>query len=145
MSNRLKAKLRAQEAAEPLADELDQDYEALGETAEEWSEDEPLPPLSDADRAAVEGEVADLDRFAQLAASIEHNAKGKALLQALGIAFAKAAALGAAQKAIIFTESRRTQSYLLRVLADTPFCGRHRAFQRLEHRRTLQGDLRSLA
>ncbi|MBI3374648.1 MAG: DEAD/DEAH box helicase [Betaproteobacteria bacterium] len=121
MSNRLKAKLRRQEAAEPLADELDQDYEALGETAEEWSEDERPPPLSDTGRAAIEAEVADLDQFAHLAASIEHNAKGKALLQALGIAFAKAAALGAAQKAIIFTESRRTQSYLLRVLADTPF------------------------
>ena len=32
----------------------------------------------------------------------------------------KKAELGAAQKAIIFTESRRTQDYLLRVLADSP-------------------------
>jgi hypothetical protein len=52
------------------------------------------------------------------APAIEHNAKGRALLTALEVAFAKAAELGAAQKAIIFTESRRTQSYLLRVLAD---------------------------
>ena len=29
--------------------------------------------------------------------------------------------MGAAQKAIIFTESRRTQNYLLRLLADSPF------------------------
>ena len=73
------------------------------------------------DRAAIEQEVADLDSFARLATSIEHNAKGKALLQALEIAFAKATEIGAAQKAVIFTESRRTQSYLLRVLADSPF------------------------
>src|SRR5206468_8910885 len=62
-----------------------------------------------------------LDGFARLATSIDHNAKGRALLTALEIAFSKAATLGAAQKAIIFTESRRTQTYLLRVLADSPF------------------------
>lgn len=121
MSNRLKAKLRKEELAGSLAEELDQDYEALDETAEEWNEDEPAEPLSEADRAALAQEIADLDAFAKLAASIEHNAKGRALLKALDIAFAKARELGGAQKAIIFTESRRTQSYLLRLLADSPF------------------------
>ena len=121
ISNRLKAKLQKKEPVEPLEDEMDKDYEALDETAEEWSEDEPAEPLSDADRAAIEAEVADLDSFAALAVSISHNAKGKALVKALTIAFAKARELGAAQKAIIFTESRKTQSYLLRVLADSAF------------------------
>ena len=121
ISNRLKAKLQKKEPAESLEDELDKDYEALDETAEEWSEDEPVEPLSDADRAAIEAEVADLDSFAHLAVSISHNAKGKALVKALAIAFAKARELGAAEKAIIFTESRKTQSYLLRVLADSAF------------------------
>jgi len=121
ISNRLKAKLRKEEPAESLEEELDQDYEALNETSEEWTEEEPQEMLSEADRAAIEAEVADLDSFARLATSIEHNAKGKALLQALDIAFAKATEIGAAQKAVIFTESRRTQSYLLRVLADSPF------------------------
>jgi adenine-specific DNA-methyltransferase len=121
ISNRLKARLRQQEPGESLGEELDQDYEALDETAEEWTEDEDSEPLSAADRAAIEREIAELDDFARLATSIEHNAKGKALVTALEIAFAKAAELGAARKAIIFTESRRTQSYLLRVLADSPF------------------------
>jgi ERCC4-related helicase len=121
ISARLQTKLRRQEPAESLEEELDKDYEALDETAEEWAEEQAPSQLSDADRTAIEREVADLDRFAALARSIEHNAKGKALLQALGIAFAKAASFGAAQKAIIFTESRRTQDYLLRVLADSPF------------------------
>ena len=43
------------------------------------------------------------------------------MLKALHVAFAKAKELGAAEKAIIFTESRRTQSYLLRLLADSPW------------------------
>jgi ERCC4-related helicase len=121
ISNRLKDKLRKQEAVETLEDELDQDYEALDETAEEWTDDEPADIITEADRKAIEQEVADLDAFAQLAASIDHNAKGNALLKALHVAFAKARELGGAEKAIIFTESRRTQSYLLRLLADSPY------------------------
>ncbi|MDP9364119.1 MAG: DEAD/DEAH box helicase, partial [Chloroflexota bacterium] len=46
---------------------------------------------------------------------------GDALLRALHVAMDKAAALGAARKAIIFTESRRTQDYLQRILADSPW------------------------
>ncbi|MCA1853178.1 MAG: DEAD/DEAH box helicase, partial [Beggiatoa sp.] len=121
LSNRLKAKLRKQELAEPLEEELDKDYEALDETAEEWTDNESGEALTEADRKAIEQESADLDAFAQLATSIDHNAKGKALLKALDVAFAKAEELGAAEKAIIFTESRRTQSYLLRLLADSPW------------------------
>jgi superfamily II DNA or RNA helicase len=121
MSKRLKAKLQKAKPAESFEDELDQDYEALDQTAEEWPEDQPGESLSDADRAAIEAEVADLDAFATLARSIEHNAKGRALVKALAIAFPKAVELGALQRAIIFTESRRTQNYLLRVLADSPF------------------------
>ena len=120
ISNRLKGKLKQQDPTTSLEEELDQDYEALDETAEEWPDD-PEPPLTDADRRAIEDEIADLDQFARLAMSIDHNAKGKALLKALHVAMNKAVSLGAAQKAIIFTESRRTQSYLLRLLADSPW------------------------
>jgi ERCC4-related helicase len=121
MSARLKTKLKKLEPTVSLEAELDNDYEALDETAEEWAEEPPAEPLSDTDRAAIEKEVADLDAFAHLANSIHTNAKGKALLKALKIAFTKAKELGAAEKAIIFTESRRTQDYLLRALADSPF------------------------
>jgi ERCC4-related helicase len=121
ISNRLKSKLQPKKSPEVLAEELQKDYEAFEETAEEWSEEEPAEPLSDADRAAIEAEITDLDSFAALALSITHNAKGKALIKALRVAFAKAAEIGGAQKAIIFTESRKTQDYLLRVLADSDF------------------------
>jgi superfamily II DNA or RNA helicase len=118
MANRLREKLRDAAPALPLGEELDEDYESLDETAEEWGDDPEPPPMSDDDRAVLEREVGDLDAFAKLAASIEHNGKGKALLKALKLAFAETKRLGGAEKAIIFTESKRTQQYLLRVLAD---------------------------
>lgn len=121
ITNRLQNKLRRQEPAISLEDELDQDYEALDETSEEWNNGEQEPPLSQEDREAIAQEIADLEAFTKLALSIDHNAKGRSMLTALEVAFAKAVQAGAAQKAIIFTESRRTQDYLLRLLADSQF------------------------
>jgi len=121
IANRLRGKLRKQEPVVSLEAELDQDYEALDETAEEWDNGELEAPLSEQDCTAIAQEIADLEAFTELALSIDHNAKGRAMLKALEIAFAKASQAGAAKKAIIFTESRRTQSYLLRLLADSNF------------------------
>lgn len=118
MARRLGWDLAEQEEIS-LVDELDEDYEALDETAEEWSEDESPEPLSAADREALAAEIADLEAFASLAVSITDNAKGEALLRALKVAFDKVTGLKAAEKAIIFTESRRTQDYLLRLLSDS--------------------------
>ncbi|MGH7995243.1 MAG: SNF2-related protein [Opitutaceae bacterium] len=119
MSDRLKAKLKLQEPKESLEEKLEADYESLEETAEEWTEDQAVEPMSADTRAALEREISDLDEFTRLATSIEHNGKGKALLKALGVAFRMATDLGAAQKVIIFTESRKTQNYLLRLLGDS--------------------------
>lgn len=121
ISQRMRAKLHRHDAKALLEDDISQDYESLDVTEEEWTEDEAFEPLTEADRSSIEAEIADLDAFARLATSIDHNAKGRALLKALGVAFAKAEELGAAPKAIIFTESRKTQSYLLRLLADSPY------------------------
>jgi adenine-specific DNA-methyltransferase len=124
ISARLKAQLRREERPQHIQETLSDDYESLEETAEEWSDSQEAEPLTAADRKALEQEIADLDSFAALATSIEQNAKGKALIKALAIAFAKAEQLGASQKAIIFTESRRTQNYILRALVDSPFSER---------------------
>lgn len=120
ISNRLQKRL--DQSIEPISliDELDEDYEALDETAEEWPDDD-VEPLTEADQRALETEINELREFAALATSIEQNAKGRALLKALEVGFAKAREFGADEKAIIFTESRKTQSYLLRVLADSPW------------------------
>ncbi len=121
LSNRLKAKLSLQENLRPLVDELDEDYEGLEETAEEWEDEEPEASISELERAAIQSEVTELDAFAELASSIEHNAKGVALLKAFDRAFADTAKYGGAPKAIVFTESCRTQNYLLRLLKDSPW------------------------
>ncbi|MCC6317302.1 MAG: DEAD/DEAH box helicase family protein [Gemmatimonadaceae bacterium] len=119
--DRLKQQVGDDAAGDGLTETLDRDYEALDETEEEWGEDEGRAPLPPDVRAAIAQEIADLEAFATLARGIEHNAKGKALLTALDIAFAQLRELGARDKAIIFTESRRTQDYLQRVLADAGY------------------------
>ncbi|RKX35664.1 MAG: DEAD/DEAH box helicase [Verrucomicrobia bacterium] len=118
MARRLKRDLAEQENLS-FEEELDDDYEALDETADEWSEESTPEPLSREDRAALEGEIAELESFATLATSITNNAKGQTLLHALRVAFDRTSELKAAEKAIIFTESRRTQNYLLQLLSDS--------------------------
>lgn len=121
ISERLQSRLGQGRRLASLTDTVEEDYEALDETKEEWADDDPAEPLSEADLRALETEITELREFAALATSIEQNAKGRALLTALEVGFAKAREFGAAEKAIIFTESRRTQSYLLRVLAGSPW------------------------
>lgn len=58
-----------------------------------------------------------------MAEGIRTNAKGSALLQALRVAFDKAAELGAQRKAVVFTESRRTQQYLFEILSANGYTG----------------------
>ncbi len=121
ISERLQSRLNLGRSLASLTDTVDQDYEALDETQDEWANGDAPEQLSDADLRALETEIAELREFAALATSITQNAKGRALLSALKVGFARAREFGAAEKAIIFTESRRTQSYLLRVLADSPW------------------------
>ncbi|MBZ5553378.1 MAG: DEAD/DEAH box helicase family protein [Acidobacteriia bacterium] len=121
MSRRLKERIKNQEPPQSLEEDMVTDYEALDETADEWSENGPVEPLSAEDRTAIEHEIADLESFRELAVSIKQNAKGRALLTALERAFIEAERLGGPRKAIVFTESRRTQDYLVRVLAESPY------------------------
>ena len=115
LTHRLERKLHGAASPTDLQADLGDDYEGLAETEEEWPDDD-LFAMTPADRAALASEIEDLKAFTALALSIEENAKGKALLKALDKAFAEAERLGAPRKAVIFTESRRTQDYLLRTL-----------------------------
>jgi adenine-specific DNA-methyltransferase len=121
ISQRLQTRLDQGKRPADLTSTVEDDYETLDEVEDEWLEDEPVELLSATDVRALEAEIAELREFTELATSIEQNAKGRALLTALETGFAQARQFGAAEKAIIFTESRRTQSYLLRVLADSPW------------------------
>ncbi|MBZ5700464.1 MAG: DEAD/DEAH box helicase family protein [Acidobacteriia bacterium] len=112
----------------------EQDFEAFNEMAEEWTEDASdvatSGPSDEARRRETEivEEIEELTAYHNLATSITRNAKGHALLQALGLGFEKLASLGASRKAIIFTESRRTQEYLRDLLESNGFAGQTMTF-----------------
>jgi adenine-specific DNA-methyltransferase len=120
MAERLKRLLESSSPSLPAEQEIELDYEAFEETTEEWPTEDNEPLLSIEEREALQQEISDLEGFATLANSIHNNTKGVALLKALNIAFKKLDELNAPRKAIIFTESRKTQNYLVRLLADSP-------------------------
>jgi ERCC4-related helicase len=76
------------------------------------------------DRDKLHGEIAELEQYLELARRITEDAKSKALLHALDEGFGHMQAMGAEQKAVIFTESRRTQTYLLEYLERNGYRGR---------------------
>lgn len=122
MAKRLQKLLDEQPDVADLADELDEDFESLDETADEWEEEgEHREPSSKDSREAIKQEIEELRHFTEMARGIRDNSKGVALLKALDRAFEDLARLGAAKKAIIFTESKRTQAYLLSLLENTPY------------------------
>ncbi|WP_163098126.1 SNF2-related protein [Acidithiobacillus ferrianus] len=122
MAKRLQGVMDEAPVVPDLAEALDEDYESLDEMADEWEDQESgTKAASRTEREAIAQEVEELRHFKTLATNIRDNAKGKALLIALDRAFAELDRLGAPRKAIIFTESRRTQEYLLNLLADTPY------------------------
>lgn len=122
MAKRLQGELDKSSDIPDLTEVLDDDYESLEETADEWDGQEAsTDSAAPNQRDAVAQEIAELRHFKTLATNIRENAKGTALLTALDKAFAELERLGAAKKAIIFTESKRTQEYLLSLLANTPY------------------------
>jgi len=121
MATRLEKILEKSGSASNLAEVLDQDYEALDEEADEWEAEPKEGQLDKNDQNAISAEIIELRRYETMATNIRDNAKGQALLTALERAFAELGRLGAPRKALIFTESRRTQDYLLSLLKDTPY------------------------
>jgi superfamily II DNA/RNA helicase len=115
--NKLKRQLQENNRLVDRLEGLEEDFETLEEYEDEMDEEEQVP-LEVHEIEAIQEEIADLERFRDLAVSISENAKGMALIDGLKAGFAKAAELGAADKAIIFTESRRTQNYLVKLLSD---------------------------
>ncbi len=107
-----------------LSEELTEDYEELPEILDEWEENEKLTDetgFTSEEIEAIQQEINDIKQFAELAESITHDSKGKVLLKALSMGFQKAQELGSQRKALIFTESRRTQEYLYRLLSESEY------------------------
>ncbi len=115
----LKTNSKLERYFDEFPEEDNDEQDLLRELRDEYGldEDELLPELlTKDDIEAIEFEIQDLLVFRDLATSIKENAKGMALLDSLKIGFEKAKILGALNKVIIFTESRRTQNYLVELL-----------------------------
>lgn len=118
------ARLQARQAL--TAQQL-QDFETNDALSDELADDESVSESNDAIQAEFfrrEEEIDRLARYRDLARHIQSNRKGEALLQVLERAFSMAARLGGARKAVIFTESRRTQDYLNALLAANGYAKR---------------------
>ncbi len=107
------ALIEAEELEDDLLDEI------LAEPDEAEAESAPRT----IDRQKLRGEIDILQRLANWARRIGTDTKTRTLLTALEIGFAQMAATGAARKALIFTESRRTQEYLKTFLESNGYGG----------------------
>lgn len=111
-------------------DELDDEWEGEGSDSEAGRQ-----TLTAEELAELRAEADELREFQVLAASIAENSKGEALLTALRKGFAaaedaqrKQGTTNLQQKAVIFTESRKTQQYLFELLEETEFAGKAMVF-----------------
>lgn len=108
---------------EELEDELLEDILSDPDDLAEFEGTEQEHPSS-IDMKKLNDEIAELDRYIQWAYGIGIDTKTKALLKALEIGFSEMAKTGAAQKAVIFTESRRTQQYVQAFLEKNGYAGK---------------------
>lgn len=129
MVNRLQGKLIVDE------DALD-DIDGFAEEAEHWQD---AGSAAEVDADAIEyhendaieridpkklhAEIYELTRYRDLAISIADNAKGRALLDCLPHVLTEIVGKGGQRKAVIFTESVRTQAYLRDLLEANRFKG----------------------
>ncbi|MDR3707183.1 MAG: SNF2-related protein [Capsulimonadaceae bacterium] len=99
------------------------DYDAVEEDAEELEADETPGPEAQIDTVKLASEIAELERYRDLALNIGENAKGYKLVSALPQAILEIVEKGGRQKAVIFTESVRTQTYLASLLTANGYGG----------------------
>lgn len=76
------------------------------------------------DREKLRAEIAELEQYILVARGVREDQKSHALLKALETGFSRMATIGAPRKAVIFTESVRTQDYLARFLEAHGHAGR---------------------
>lgn len=130
----LEKMIRRLEAKRVVDDETLDDLDGFSEHAEDWreagagSEADAVEADSDEDAervdpAKLELEIKKLTEYRDLARSISNNAKGKALLDCLPNVLDEITKKGGQRKAVIFTESVRTQTYLRELLEQNGFEG----------------------
>lgn len=123
LADKLETTIQKQNDAQTNIEEVfSENYEAYEEQQDEWvdEEDEEAPKeeriYTAEEIVEIRQEIEALNEFKKLAKSISVNSKGEVLFTALAKGFEKLQELGANRKAIIFTESTRTQEYLKTIL-----------------------------
>ena len=111
------------EFTEALIEAEDIEDDLLDEILADPDEAEAASVPRTIDRQKLREEIDILQRLATWAHSIGTDTKTKTLLTALDIGFEQMAATGAARKALVFTESRRTQEYLKTFLESHGYAG----------------------
>ena len=91
-------------------DELEDDY--LDEQEIESEEEKLTDELEPEEKRDLQAEISEIESFILQAQSLKTDTKAEALLTALDLGFAKMAEHNGPRKAIIFTESKRTQQFL---------------------------------
>jgi superfamily II DNA or RNA helicase len=101
------------------------DLDDADEIAEEWTNGDDAADDGEAgiDPAKLKIEIAELETYLALARSISINAKGEKLIGVLDEVLDRIASLGGKRKAVIFTESVRTQKYLADLLSTHGYAG----------------------
>lgn len=94
------------------------------ETMDMAAEDVSFFDQDEIDIPRLKKEIATIDSFIEKAKAIKNDSKATALLKAMKRAFKKLGEQGAKQKALIFTESTKTQSYLKVFLEANGYAGR---------------------
>ena len=119
-------RLKEQDPGE-LNEIIENDFDTFGELKEEWADEvdeaENLPQARNPDKTLLAEETRLLEDIIARAQHIEANSKGNKLLLALQEVFQQAEASKAARKAVIFTESTRTQRYLYELLESNGYAG----------------------
>jgi len=128
LSNKLDAVVVNQETMPVVEETVSEDFEAFDEIKDEWTEDdeetEEKKTYTPEEIKSIKEESQSLKEFYSLAKAIKKNSKGEVLMTALKAGFAEAEKRGGVKKAVIFTESTRTQKYLDNILENTEYSGK---------------------
>lgn len=126
---RLQAKLKHNRSLTD-GDDVLSDYESAGEERDEWIDEDEFEeenddiPLHPNEVVGIKKEIEELCAFRDLAFKIKMNSKSEHLFQALDKGLQQLEQLGANKKALIFTESRRTQEFLFNLLEERGYKGK---------------------
>lgn len=126
IKERLQRMLETQKKESLELDELidDEDWSLFEDEAEEMEEETALFDQDEIDIPRLKNEIATIESFIEKAKAIKQESKSLALLKSLKKAFQMLNKQGAEHKALIFTESTKTQTFLKSFLEANGYEGR---------------------